>query len=336
MDDGRTLVLIDEADGAAHAGEEAQRAADRLLQSARKRIVQRRDGRVALGGRLTERRSTRKPNLAVVRRVVLPRRIEDAVTAAEHRGGVGRVGHTHAWGHFERRWVSLLFGSAVDTGEQQPATNGAPRQCGAGLVHECVDRVRRRLIEADGLPVLDFAQTVFVLDPHAVVERELRVHSPVVLCVGAVVAREPLAFAKVVDVATTGRPRSRLELMASDTGPARKQSIEREAPAEDERPGVVGRLGRGFDPELTEITAELEAVRAHQFGERAVDGVRSCPPCAIAAPSPHIVDIVEEQLGEHRATGFVDGVDVVGAEAERAEARPNVAVSVWSLHVCQP
>ena len=38
-------------------------------------------------------------------------------------------------------------------------------------------------------------------------------------------------------------------------------------------------------------------------------------------PIPHIVDIVEEQLGEHRATGFVDGVDVVGAEAERAEAR---------------
>ena len=44
------------------------------------------------------------------------------------------------------------------------------------LFDQRVDRVRRRLIEAVGLPVLDFAQTVFVLDPHAVVERELRVH----------------------------------------------------------------------------------------------------------------------------------------------------------------
>ena len=41
--DGRAFVLVDEVDVAADAGEQAQRAADRLLQSARERVVQRRD-----------------------------------------------------------------------------------------------------------------------------------------------------------------------------------------------------------------------------------------------------------------------------------------------------
>ena len=91
---GVALVLVDEIDRSAGAGQQTKRAAERLLQSTRERVFERRDRHAARAVGLIQRRRSSEAGLAMLRRAVVPRRIEQSVAAADDRGAVERKAET--------------------------------------------------------------------------------------------------------------------------------------------------------------------------------------------------------------------------------------------------
>ena len=155
-------------------------------------------------------------------------------------------------------WYSL---APLTPAKIRPPFSVLPASSVPVFVHHRVNRIVAFSSNADGLPVVDLAQAVLVLETQAVVERELRIHAPVVLEVAAPIAREPLAVA--VDRAgadpVDGRPSSRLAISWPPTPfLAGEQRVEIEAPAE------LRFRWRARRP-AAEIGADLEAVAADSF-----------------------------------------------------------------------
>src|SRR5262249_53026930 len=101
--------------------------------------------------------------------------------------------------------IALVIVRAVDARENQAALERLPLERRAVLRDQRVDRVGGVLIETNRLLIVDFPKAVFVLETQAVVQRELRRHAPVVLHVGAPVARVPFTGTVVVRGLSAGR-----------------------------------------------------------------------------------------------------------------------------------
>src|SRR5687767_3377099 len=99
--------------------------------------------------------------------------------------------------------------------------------------------------------------------------------------------------------------------MPADTVVAREQAIEEELSAHFT-------FRRQLDAQLPQVAADLDAVAAHQFGQRAVDRVRAVPADRSAAPSANVLNVVEIPIRKHLR--LRNGVDIVRTKAQRADA----------------
>ena len=207
---------------------------------------------------------------------VVPRRKEQSVAAADDRGAVDREAESRARRHFDCRRITLLRRGAVDTGEDQAAGQGAAREQ-PGLGNQRVQRADRFLVEPDGLPVVDLLQAVFMFESNAIIDRQPLTHPPIILNVRAVVGGKPITLATVEGYGSRCRhaEQDARQFMAADAGVAREQAIEEELSAHFT-------FRRQLDAQLPQVAADLDAVAAEQFGQRAVDRVglyqRTGPP----------------------------------------------------------
>src|SRR5439155_24092913 len=87
----RALGLIDVLDVSTDAGQEAERAANRLQQAAREWVIEYRQRHISLGARLAERRGPLEADRAVRRGGIVPRRPEQSVSSTNHRVLAGGI-----------------------------------------------------------------------------------------------------------------------------------------------------------------------------------------------------------------------------------------------------
>src|SRR5688572_32642196 len=99
--------------------------------------------------------------------------------------------------------------------------------------------------------------------------------------------------------------------MPADTVVAREQAIEEELSAHFT-------FRRQLDAQFAQVAADLDAVAAHQFGERAVNRVRAVPAGRSAAPTANVLHVVELQTGEHVC--LCDGIDIIRTEPPGTDA----------------
>src|SRR5262245_42296114 len=183
MNISRLAELIDEVDVAARAGEQAARAARRLLHAVREGVGQRagrarpQPGPVA-GDVSRHRGEAPRPHTILVREGVLVRRIKDAVTAAQHHFVAELVGESDAGRELLLRRVALMRRRAVNAGVQQSAFEiQAWRLYGERLVAR----------EADGDVVIALLQALLEFVAQAEVQGQVRSDAEIVLKITRVV-----------------------------------------------------------------------------------------------------------------------------------------------------
>ena len=244
MDLRVALVLVDEIDATADVRQQAERAPDRREQPPRERVIQDIDRHFALRRRLTELRGSRESDLAMLRRVVVPRRPEQPVASAQHCLGIDRERRADARRRFDRLGITLLGWRAIHAGVDQATLQCLPRKRRPRLWHERVDRIHCVPIEAHGLLVVHLLQAIFMLEAKPVVQREAGTDTPVVLVGDAPVTREPFKGSRIVGHGARIRKAQEQagHLLAPDAVSAGKQRVELKTSAQGR--WAIGTFGR--------------------------------------------------------------------------------------------
>ena len=308
LDARRLPILVDEVDVVADAGEQAERVPDRLRQASGKRLVETAEtGRGRAGnqaGAHVVGRHRRIPNLTVVGRVrplVVPRRVERAVTGAQHGRAVQRPRRTDARREPGLRRIALRGGKAVLPGVPEPAAQIKPGQRRQRADRGAVERDREVIL------LLLEARLVFVAE--SVIEREVGRNAEIVLRVTGVVAHEHAQRRRDRNRAHRCRVGGRIaEQQAGQpragVGPGnqRIRSL-RELAIEEE---IAARLSRQhrIDADLAVVAAELQRVAPDRLRDRAVEARR--------APRPQGCRRVAKRPIEESAADLADAVDEAG------------------------
>src|SRR5262245_773855 len=270
MNVSRFAELIDEVDVAARAGEQAAGAARRFLNAVRERVGHsagraRRPKPGAVGGDVSRHRGeASRPHTILVRERVLVRRIEDAITAAQHHLVAELVGESDAGRELLLRWVALMRRRAVNAGVEQPAFEiQAWRLYGERLVAR----------ETDGDVVIALLQTLLEFVAQSEIQGQFRSDAEIVLKITGVVIDVEVVRRTDSDISAGGiaQQEAGQRVLAGGDGGPRVRPL-RESGIEEETPTRLAAREQ-LHADDAEIEAAFERMTADQLRDARVDAM---------------------------------------------------------------